>query len=1089
MPEVKPETDLPDLKGAARRRLWPERWRWRVSLVLAVLIVLAGALAWYNREQIAGDLIDDTLTQYGLQASYEIEDIGTRRQVIKNLVVGDPASPDLTAKRVTLDISYTYGPPEIGQVELVGARLFGSFRENALSFGSLNPIIFAESDEPAGLPALNLRITDGRALLQTDYGDIGAKLEGEGRLDDGFAGKLAATAPGIGIQTCKADALTLYGDVTSADGRLSFDGPLRTRDIDCEGPLIEAADIGMRLTLSEDFESVEGDMALSVSGLSGPGAMLSRLGGSANVAWRFGGELSLRHDLNGEGLVTDYANAQEVGTQGTLRSRESFARNDWTARFSGRGVNAQALLQGAASSQAHVATAGTFAGTLLGKFEDAFAVAVTGSSFAGDVSLRTQPDSLRLVIPEARLRSPSGETLFALSRINYAGANNDQPERLAGNILTGGAGLPRINARFQQADAGSTTLRMTMAEYREGGDAISIPRLEARQDIAGRVGFSGIIQADGAIPGGNVRGLALSVDGGWSRGSGLRLGSRCLDAKFTALEVYDFAIRNENLSICTSAGKSLVSYDRELKVEARMNDVSLSGQYGESPAGITIDSAALHYPGGFSVEGVEATLGVGEETMCLAFDSFDGSFSGGFEGGFAGGSAILGAASVDLTDLTGQWKYANDAWQVSEGAFTLSDRQPSGSVEPARFEPIRGTGGRLDFVDGVVRATIGMENPWSGRKLADVVIGHDLASAKGRADFTVPGIKFDEGFQPEELTSLTRGVIAFVNGEVKGRGAVTWEGEELTSSGAFSSDGFDFAAAFGPVRGVKGTIEFTDLINLTTAPSQVATIESVNSGVEVLDGRVVYSVENGTLITVEDGRWPFMGGELILRPVKLDYGGGKGQSYIFEIVALDAATFVTQMELTNLGATGEFDGTIPIIFDAQGNGTIDGGLLISRSPGGNVSYVGELSYEDLGAMGNYAFQALRSLDYNQMSIELNGNLAGEILTNFNIDGVRQGEGTNQNFITRQLAELPIRFKINVRSENFYLLATIVRGLFDPTVFGDPVDQGLFQIDGQRIVPRGNDEPVPQTPVPIITPGEDERRNEPFVQPPESDSEL
>ena len=51
-----------------------------------------------------------------------------------------------------------------------------------------------------------------------------------------------------------------------------------------------------------------------------------------------------------------------------------------------------------------------------------------------------------------------------------------------------------------------------------------------------------------------------------------------------------------------------------------------------------------------------------------------------------------------------------------------------------------------------------------------------------------------------------------------------WNGETITSSGTFGSDGFDLAAAFGPVRGLAGKIVFTDLINLTTAPDQTVTI-------------------------------------------------------------------------------------------------------------------------------------------------------------------------------------------------------------------------------------------------------------------------
>jgi len=85
-----------------------------------------------------------------------------------------------------------------------------------------------------------------------------------------------------------------------------------------------------------------------------------------------------------------------------------------------------------------------------------------------------------------------------------------------------------------------------------------------------------------------------------------------------------------------------------------------------------------------------------------------------------------------------------------------------------------------------------------------------------------------------------------------------------------------------------------------------------------------------------------------------------------------------------------------------------------------------------------------------MSVGLGGDLAGEIVTSFNFDGVRQGAGTSRNFITRRLAKLPIRFRVNVRSENFYELATMVRSFWDADYLGDPTSR--FRIENGRLVP-------------------------------------
>ena len=74
--------------------------------------------------------------------------------------------------------------------------------------------------------------------------------------------------------------------------------------------------------------------------------------------------------------------------------------------------------------------------------------------------------------------------------------------------------------------------------------------------------------------------------------------------------------------------------------------------------------------------------------------------------------------------------------------------------------------------------------------------------------------------------------------------------------------------------------------------------------------------------------------------------------------------FVEQMDVGNLSATGTFDGTdADRLRRCRGTAGSRRVLLVSRAPGGNVSYVGELTYEDLSPIANFAFDALRSLDY------------------------------------------------------------------------------------------------------------------------------
>uniref|UniRef100_UPI003D65FB80 intermembrane phospholipid transport protein YdbH family protein n=1 Tax=Psychroserpens mesophilus TaxID=325473 RepID=UPI003D65FB80 len=87
----------------------------------------------------------------------------------------------------------------------------------------------------------------------------------------------------------------------------------------------------------------------------------------------------------------------------------------------------------------------------------------------------------------------------------------------------------------------------------------------------------------------------------------------------------------------------------------------------------------------------------------------------------------------------------------------------------------------------------------------------------------------------------------------------------------------------------------------------------------------------------------------------LDFSVQSEKRYIFEVDGLEAAAFVAQLVFSNLSASGVFDGLVPIVFDRAGNGRIESSKLVARAPGGNLSYIGELTYKDLGFVSNFAF--------------------------------------------------------------------------------------------------------------------------------------
>jgi len=194
----------------------------------------------------------------------------------------------------------------------------------------------------------------------------------------------------------------------------------------------------------------------------------------------------------------------------------------------------------------------------------------------------------------------------------------------------------------------------------------------------------------------------------------------------------------------------------------------------------------------------------------------------------------LFAVPLDIANAAGTWSYEDNVLSLNQAQFRLLDRN-----NPQRFEPLTARGATLSLADSIIIAQVNLRHPASDRVVTRADIRHNLSNSTGHADLAVDELRFDEDLQPEDLSVLAKGVIALADGVITGSGRIDWNDAGITSSGRISSDRLDFAAAFGPVQGAYGTVEFTDLLNLTTAPDQKVHIGSINPGIEVLDGEAV----------------------------------------------------------------------------------------------------------------------------------------------------------------------------------------------------------------------------------------------------------
>lgn len=1024
-------TDATD--GAAprfkyRKLLFKKRW----LTAGAVIVLVAGV--WIAREPIADEFIRGELSGRDVPARYTIERIGFRSEILSDIVIGDPKRPDLTARRVEVLLGYGWSGPYVSGINAEGVRLHGRFIDGRLSFGSLDKFRDPESKDPFALPDLSVALRDARARVETPWGDVGAALNGGGNLRRDFTGKLALIAPRVAAAGCNGDDVSFYGTILVRDVRPQLVGPLRGRSLRCADGSVSAASpqIALDLSLTEDLQSWKGKADASIVRLIAGSLAADRMGllasfdGTAVLT-----KLAIDADmarLRGPDFAAESVNLEAEGSVGSAAPK--FDGRIGFARASGSADLRRSLAESARG------LAGSPVGPLAEKAMAALGRVLADASGSAGFALAGEGATARvdLIAPELTSASGARFTGSADSRIGYLyGA--DEPAVIAtGRWSIDGGDLPSGTLSIDRDEDTRVTGLASFEPYRAEGARLALTPVRFSGGAGGLLRFATTAALSGPLAGGRVERLTVPLNGFLAPTGALALDGGCSRLAVDRIEVGGFRLGRSAIDLCSRPGAPLLSAGPGgLRGDIRIPRIALRGTSGSSPLSLTsgpanIDLAAMRW----SLAGADIRMGKGEGATRFAADSLNGrATTHGMAGELRGAEGKIGAVPLNMSEIAGQWHFASGALTL-DGGLLLTDAAPD-----ARFSPLVSDDANLRFADGIIEAKAGFNERKTGTKILDALIRHRFADSSGSADLVVEELRFDEAFQPDQLTSLALGVVANVQGSVVGDGRIEWTADGVTSRGTFATADASLAAAFGPVTGLTTTLSFDDLIGLKSAPGQIAKITEINPGIPVVDGEIEYRLLGDNRVRIEGGSWPFGGGKLLLHPTTLDFNADKARRLSFDIVGVDAAVFLQNFGFDNINATGVFDGTLPVEFDGLG-GRIVGGRIDSRAGGGTLAYVGELSNRDLGTIANFAFGALRSLKYDDLTIILNGDLDGEMVTDIRFGGVGQGEGATRNFLTNQVAKLPLVFNVKIKAP-FRQLLTSAKGFYDPSLL---IEQNL-----------------------------------------------
>lgn len=988
-----------DTEGEGRRA----RSR-KTLLFLSGLVVIAVALIalWAERKPIARNYVDKFFARSGVPAHYEITRFGFRRQRIEHVVVGDPQSPDLTADWVELGFGISGVTPSLREFRAHGVRLKGRLVDGRVSLGAIDRLLPAPSGEPFALPQLYLMLDDARMRLETPGGIIGLALSGRGNLAGGFLGRLAGVADRLDADGCVIERPTAILHIATADRQPAVDGPLQAARASCGASAIDRPRSAIDVSLSPELDQWRGGAVFASDRI---------------MAGRYGA-------ASGRGRITFNGNAHDSDGRLSL-ALQTLRLPDVASAMSG------------------------FRGTPLGPIALAVRSALAAATRHVDVDaslhFATAGKSRTLHVAPLTITSSSGAHL-SMDASGERGIGWRWPgNRLIadGKLSLSGGGFPDAVLRIRQSDTGLQG-KLWMQPFAAGNARLALDPLSF-----GGGGFATRVRMTGPLADGYVEALDLPLDGRLA-GGGVRINPHCVPLSFARLDIAGARIGPSKLPLCPLGGALFMrTADGRVAGGASIATPSLRGRIGDAPLLMSARrlTASVAKPG-FAIDDLAVRLGAGGDPTRLDARQLNGDVaSSGLAGTLSGAAGKIGGVPLLVSNAEGRWSLRSAVLDLN-GSLDLDDASPD-----PRFHQLTSKDVRLDLRNGVISGAATLVHPRGGQRITHVELAHDLNTGNGHATLDVPAIAFTNDFQPEMLTRLTLGVIANARGSIAGSGRIDWNRRGVQSTGDFATDKMDFAAAFGPVTGLAGKIHFSDLLGLETPPGQVVTLASVNPGVSVENGVIHYQLLPDQIVGIEDGHWPFAGGELLLDPTRLDFGKPSDRHLSFRIRGMDAAQFVQQFEFKNIAVTGIFDGVLPMIFDAQG-GRIQGGRLVVRKSGGRLAYVGEISNEQLGRFGNMAFDALKSIRYSNLAIELNGSLDGEIVSKVIFSGTNEAPVAARKGLLSGLTGLPFKFNITITAP-FRSLVNSAQSINDPRglVKGALEQQRARQVAPQSVQPQ------------------------------------
>ena len=965
----------------ARRRIAAPRWKrilWRFILALFILIIIiaiAGFVLYLNRNAAYETLAKRVLKERGYDVSLTVESATTERAIIKNIVLSKAGAQFAAVK--SLEANYDWDEIFDGKLQsliLTGLSLDIAIDDSGKIISDWLP---APSGKPLTLPSGGITVTDGDIDVSSPYGDIDVRgnvkamslhdlnanitFDSERLEARGYAAMVSGAVKAVraGDQVTLEDAAIDLRNITGPDG------PLANADVTTSGVIT--------LPGEGDVISYAGRADIDARDFTGP------FFNSRRSQIRFDGKAG--YDVKAQTVMPSKFDV--AADMQALSLRDPDRRADLARR-----LTLKETLQTAP-------VAGVFIADITEDIEDLLRIAdwsaqasVDYNQFGYTVDL-TAPLSVKnaragvLIKPSAAgaefAYEKDGEQLVLKSDIALSGGRNLSLNAFSIRGLTDNGYLwtqvDNVNGRAK-TDQTWTKDNVRLAPFNAAIDYRGGPR--------SKLGIRAGLDYDGPLLGNEFTGLRalghLTLN---RKDTGFDLGFETRQSLTAQTVVTPFGYTARNLSMQLTAGAPL------LKRRSNIDTITLNANALQSE--VSSDDGREQYAiiaQKADITGTRDTAGeryaLDAKGLIVTSDTTPGPDS----------RLQTPALTAMLSRDAGapmRYEIASPSINAKAGAATLNgvaitlDGAPDASnftydggtvlLKGTNLPPLPITGkGRLQ--DG--RLTGSAKTALPRAPQFPIYADYVYSGGEGQAQLDIPKFIFSPGsVQPQDLAPVLRGKIAAVEGVASAKATIGYKpGQPITSKGTISIASMDIGTLVGPLSGVAADLEFSSLYPLRSSGQQTVSMEGFDPGIPLGDGTVTFTVVKDGFDLI-DARWPMGDGEIAVKPTFWSTAGAVNNVTVI-VRDISLGDLIARFGNEDLSATGQINGTLPVVIDGVdllvkgGNLSIkDGGIISVRTK--QLDAAG-----DKNDVAKLAVDALKNFEYDELSLELNGPLDGEM---------------------------------------------------------------------------------------------------------------